>query len=210
MTRTLLFLVLGWCCTGLSAAEPTADMAKGLYFPCQSCHGEQGEGSAAIHSPALAGQDAGYLARQLRHFRDGLRGGKTNDRYGKQMALMAANLNDDTQIELLANTISQFESWNNAFPPAVVSDKGEKLYSSCIVCHGAQGGGNSALSAPRVAGLDSLYLATQLRHFRDGLRAYSPKDSAGQQMRAAMSMLRSDDDIEAVSIYISSLNGNTN
>ena len=43
------------------------------YAVCSSCHGVNGEGNQAMHAPALAGMDAEYMRRQLRHFKRGVR-----------------------------------------------------------------------------------------------------------------------------------------
>ncbi|MFL6710768.1 MAG: c-type cytochrome, partial [Massilia sp.] len=40
---------------------------------CSGCHGANGEGNAAANFPALAGQPAAYLERQLRGFAGGAR-----------------------------------------------------------------------------------------------------------------------------------------
>lgn len=42
----------------------------------------------------------------------------------------------------------------------------------CLACHGAAGGGDAGLAAPRLAGLSAGYLARQLRDFRSGARAH--------------------------------------
>lgn len=55
----------------------------------------------------------------------------------------------------------------------------------CASCHGAQGEGNQALGAPRLAGQNAAYLARQLHNFKEGKRAYDPKDKDGATMRAA-------------------------
>ena len=57
----------------------------------------------ATNAPRLRGMSDWYLATQLKHFRDGVRGGHPQDAYGSQMALFAAMLRDDQSIlDLLA------------------------------------------------------------------------------------------------------------
>jgi cytochrome c553 len=191
MTRLLTLLLL---LPPLAAIAGPGDP----WFPCRSCHGDAGEGSPAIHAPALAGQEAGYIARQLRHFRDGLRGSHPRDTWGRQMALMAANL-DDREIDRLAAQIA-------AMAPAPQSAAAGSLtvpdsYRACTACHGERGQGNAALLAPRIAGLDSVYIATQLRNFRDGIRGGHADDPAGRQMGAAASGLR-EEGIAALARYL--------
>ena len=46
-------------------------------------------------APALAGQGAAYLERQLQHFKSGVRGGDPKDVPGAQMKAMAATVADE-------------------------------------------------------------------------------------------------------------------
>ena len=45
--------------------------AKTLYATCAACHGANGEGVPAMQGPALAGQFAWYLKRQIKSFQKG-------------------------------------------------------------------------------------------------------------------------------------------
>ena len=56
-----------------SGAALAAD-GKALFAPCIACHGSRAEGNPALNAPAIAGQDAAYLERQLRNFRSERRG----------------------------------------------------------------------------------------------------------------------------------------
>jgi len=66
---------------------------------CGACHGGQAEGNEALSAPRLAGLDAAYLKRQHRNFGKGLRGAQPQDRYGRQMALMAATLASERDLD---------------------------------------------------------------------------------------------------------------
>src|SRR5690606_20409046 len=68
---------------------------------CASCHGEKGEG-VGRGNPALAGQPAPYVARQLRAWRAG-------ERYGDPLGVMRepAKRLADEEIMLLADHISR-------------------------------------------------------------------------------------------------------
>jgi cytochrome c oxidase subunit 2 len=79
-----------------SAPTVQGDPAKGkaLYVVCATCHGQHGEGNEALNAPRQAGMDDWYMARQLEHFRDGIRGTHAQDLYGQQMAPMAKTLPD--------------------------------------------------------------------------------------------------------------------
>jgi cytochrome c oxidase subunit 2 len=54
----------------------------------------------------------------------------------------------------------------------------------CVVCHGPKGGGNRALHAPLIGGLDASYVNRQLNLFRTGTRGGTDEDPYGTQMRA--------------------------
>jgi cytochrome c oxidase subunit 2 len=83
-------------------AEPTirGDVASGqaAYSICVSCHGPRGEGNEQLGGPRLAGQSDWYLVRQIRNYRQGLRGYDSEDLFGMQMKPMAATLADDQAI----------------------------------------------------------------------------------------------------------------
>ena len=74
------------------------DKGKAHYSTCAACHGVRGEGNIALGSPALTGQNDWYLVRQLKHFRDGTRGGQPGDTYSMQMRASAGLLSDDEAI----------------------------------------------------------------------------------------------------------------
>ena len=183
---------------GLPSVAGTTDSA---YFPCRSCHGDSGWGSAPIHAPPLAGQSADYLERQLRAFRSGARGAHPQDTWGKQMALMAANLPEE-QLGPLANHISSMPAWpagpENTPPDPLAAQQ----FSLCAGCHGTSGEGNPASKAPRISGMDRVYLATQLRNFRDGIRGAQENDPTGQVMRAAIAPGMDDASIDNLARYI--------
>ncbi len=172
------------------------------YYSCRSCHGDDGLGSPAINAPRIAGQLEGYIARQLANYRDGVRGAHAGDTYGRQMALMANGL-DSEKITELASYISVLSSWESKGEPVKSADSA--LYQPCAACHGTKGEGNAALLSPRIGGMDARYIATQLRHFRDGVRGTSPSDSPGQTMRAALPASLDDTGIEKLARYIAGM-----
>lgn len=78
----VLFLFTG---TAVSAADLKA--GRNHAAPCTSCHGYKGV-TANEEWPNLAGQKPGYLAKQLRAYRDG-------KRVDPLMSPMAAGLTDE-------------------------------------------------------------------------------------------------------------------
>jgi cytochrome c oxidase subunit 2 len=88
--------------------QPT-DLAAGerhYKTVCIACHGPDGKGIVALNSPSLVGQSDWYLAAQLRKFKEGLRGTKTEDVTGMQMRPMAMTLVDDAMVENVAAYIA--------------------------------------------------------------------------------------------------------
>jgi len=65
---------------------------------CGACHGGQAEGNELLNAPRLAGLSADYLARQYQNFLAEKRGSHANDKFGRQMKMMAATLTDETMV----------------------------------------------------------------------------------------------------------------
>jgi cytochrome c553 len=83
-----------------AAAKFDARNGNNLYQgKCGACHGVKAEGNAALFAPRLAGLDAAYIKRQFNNFRHGVRGAQPQDKYGRQMALMAATLTTDRELD---------------------------------------------------------------------------------------------------------------
>ena len=82
---------------------------------------------------------------------------------------------------------------------------GKALYVGCSGCHGADGMGNEALQAPRLAGQRAWYLVTQLNNFKSGLRGTISGDTGGAMMRPMASLLPNDQAIADVAAYLESL-----
>jgi cytochrome c oxidase subunit II len=68
---------------------------RNLYATCGACHGSDGRGVQAMNAPRLSGMSDWYMVTQLKNFKQGIRGAHPNDKYGPQMASMAAILADD-------------------------------------------------------------------------------------------------------------------
>ena len=86
-----------------------AERGPGLYRTCATCHGERGQGNASFNAPPLAGQNDGYLVRQLESYRAGRRGGAPGDIWGAQMRASTTVLGDDAAVRDVVAYISTFE-----------------------------------------------------------------------------------------------------
>ena len=82
---------------------------------------------------------------------------------------------------------------------------GQALYAVCAACHGAQGEGNQALNAPKLAGLSGWYLKRQISNFKHGIRGNNPKDAFGQTMAPMAATLADAAAVDNVVAYIRTL-----
>jgi cytochrome c oxidase subunit 2 len=88
--------------------------------------------------------------------------------------------------------------------PAVAGDAGagKALFGACAACHGAQGEGNKAMNAPKLAGQEEWYLARQLNNFKKGIRGSAAGDTFGKQMAPMAMTLPDDAAVANVAAYI--------
>ncbi|MCR8921473.1 c-type cytochrome [Dasania sp. GY-MA-18] len=183
-----------------------AQLGKALYATCGGCHGQQGEGNRAMNAPALSGQSASYMARQLVNFKQGIRGQHPKDSYGQQMAAMANLLADQSAID---HVVAYIQSLPKPQLTATISNgdrqSGHGYFVNCGACHGSQGEGNSALNAPALVGLDDWYIKRQLLNFKQGIRGTHNKDTHGRQMMLMARLLNDEQAIDDLLTYINSL-----
>ena len=76
-----------------------AEQGEALYALCATCHGPDGKGIEAMNTPNLTLLQDWYLERQLKNFKEGIRGNDPKDIYGQQMKPMAMTLADDQAIK---------------------------------------------------------------------------------------------------------------
>ena len=91
-------------------------------------------------------------------------------------------------------------------PPAATATAPD--YGFCTVCHGAQGNGNPAIQAPKIAGIQPWYLKQELERFRGQLRGTRSGDVTGMEMQP-VAMQLNDQAIEAVVAYVGSFSPRT-
>jgi cytochrome c553 len=164
----------------------TAEEGASLYSQCAACHGQQGQGNAALKAPALAGLNDQYVIRQLKNFQAGVRGTKPGDQPGAQMRAAAAVLTSEESMADVARYIQNLLPVKSQDTVAIEGDirNGNNHYqATCGSCHGSQGQGNVLLGAPALAGQQGDYLIRQYMNYRNGLRGYDSKDRHGRQMK---------------------------
>lgn len=185
-----------------SAASFAAE-GETLFASCIACHGNKGEGNATLNSPAIAGQDAAYLERQLRNFRNRRRGTHKADVFGAQMQAAAAALAGDAAVVKVAGYVANLPKTVDAALARGNLHNGKNLYNgTCGACHGGKAEGNPALKAPRLAGLDAAYLKRQFAYFRDGVRGADPQDPPGRQMAMMARTLPTERDLDDIIAFI--------
>lgn len=198
-----LKLLLG-CVLLLGSGALRAADGRAQFVSCIACHGSKGEGNTTLGAPAIAGQDAAYLQRQLQHFRAGRRGAHKSDTFGAQMrAASATTLRDDAAVAAVAAYVAALPQTRQAARVKGDLRNGNNLYhGKCGACHGGNAEGNRALNAPRLAGLDAAYIRRQFAFFRDGVRGKDPKDVPGRQMAIMARTLPADRDLDDVIAFI--------
>ena len=166
---------------------------------CAGCHGIDGN-SANEAFPMLAGRSAGYLAKQLHDFKNGVRIDPT-------MNGMAATLSDQDIANLAEYFSGNTPTGSTAKADETTLERGRKIYlggdrkrgvSACMSCHGPSGHGIPP-RFPRIGGQHASYIQKQLLAFRDDART----NDAGIMTSIAERMTLGD--VKAVSQYIAGL-----
>lgn len=195
-------VVLGMASTSLMAGEIKGDAGAGKTksAACAACHGADGN-SMSPDFPKLAGQHAGYIAKQLADFKAG------SSRSNPIMAGMVAALSEQDMADLGAYFASQHAAMGAADASKVAA--GQSIYRAgnaatglpaCMACHGAVGGGNAASKFPALAGQHGKYVVAQLKAFAAGQRS----NDMGNMMRDVAAKM-SDAEMDAAASYIAGL-----
>lgn len=155
-----------------AAPEGEAIMQKGgsnpAALPCITCHAPDGKGMAAAGFPRLAGLPSGFIAKQLRDFKQGLR-------QNPLMQPIAAALTDE-EVQAVASAYAARPRVNVLAQPAGAPAEGsgawialrgawERNIPECTLCHGPSGVGVDQ-AFPPLAGQGALYLENQLKAWR--------------------------------------------
>ena len=199
-SKVLFSLLALFAVAGTSQAAGDADAGQAKAQVCFSCHGVNGNSVNPIW-PNLAGQHAGYLAKQLADFKAG------EQRNNALMMGQVMSLSPQDMADLAAFFAGQEPSPGSADESKV--PLGEKLYrggnkvtgvSACIACHGPTGAGNPAAKYPLLSGQHAAYTVQTLNDFRAGVR----KNDPGKMMQNIAARM-TDAEIEAVSSYMQGL-----
>jgi cytochrome c oxidase subunit 2 len=197
---------------GLGDAALAQDVERGreLFELCASCHGDQAEGNALYHAPAIGGMPVWYLERQLVMFRDGVRGTHFDDLMGMRMRPMALSLRTEHGDDL--KDVAAYVAGLPALKPAATLEggdaaKGVAHYAVCQACHGAAGEGVPATNGPPLANQNDWYLLSSIERYKAGVRGSNPADANGAVMRGMASILQDEQAMKDVIAHIISLGG---
>jgi cytochrome c553 len=153
---------------------------------CGSCHGPLGNNTNPKF-PVLAGQNANYLATQLKAFRSEARGDPDALSY---MWGMAARLEDDTIAQLAAYYAAQKTEAAPGGNAAAIA-AGRDIYQNgiaaagvpaCSSCHGPDAHGTKEF--PRLAGQHAQYILKQLGSFQSNMRDVAIMHGVALNLRA--------------------------
>jgi cytochrome c553 len=163
---------------------------------CGTCHGTTGNSQQPKY-PRLAGQNANYLAAQLKAFRAQTRGDPDAIGY---MWGMASQLDDDT-IQALAAYYAAQKAEPSARAPSAAASRGRSIYEqgvaaqgvpACSSCHGPDAHGTADF--PRLAGQHAQYVLKQLGSFQSNMRNVAIMHGVAQNLNLA--------DMDAVAAFL--------
>jgi thiosulfate dehydrogenase len=173
---------------------------KNIPAACATCHGQKGAGQPGF--PRLAGQPAGYLAKQLRDFASGAR-------HSGIMQPLASNLYG-SQINGISHYYMTRKAPNTAHVQAseATLHKGRELavnglwgenVPACETCHGP-GARGVPPHFPALAGQQPTYIVAQLEAFKSGQRSNGPNG-----LMKTIADALSAKNMQAVAAYLASL-----
>ena len=152
---------------------------------CGTCHGTDGN-SIQPKFPRLAGQNANYLAAQLKAFRAQTRGDPDAIAY---MWGMASQLDDTTISALAAYYAAQKPEAGSRGDQAAIT-RGREIYDhgisaegvpACSSCHGTDAHGMQDF--PRLASQHAQYVLKQLASFQSNMRKVAIMHGVAQNLR---------------------------
>lgn len=190
-------------------AQGDAEIGKSKTMACMGCHGPTGN-SFVPNFPALAGQPASYIAKQIQDFKEASRQNTT-------MTGIALSISETDAHHIGAFYESQVKTpamkniahlKTDAQKTALLT-LGKKLYdhgnadtgqAACFVCHGSNGDALVDLGVPVLANQHPQYLINTLKDFKNRKRTNDDE----RVMRRIVDTM-TDEQIEAVSYYSSYL-----
>ena len=181
-------LAVAAVCVGTSPlhAATAGDAARGktrsAELFCAACHGVNGNSETA-EWPAIAGQNAPYLARQMELLRAG-------ERTSSEMQPIAATLTDADIADLAAyfaeQTVKTYvESGEELKASEALYRNGDaaRAIPACSSCHGPAGKGNAETGDPAVRAQQPGYSVRQLEAYAKRTRYSSARQASAQAQK---------------------------
>ncbi|MEA3301942.1 MAG: c-type cytochrome [Pseudomonadota bacterium] len=193
------------CLSALVQAHETApdpelkidlDNGDDINQVCAGCHGEYGQGGKSGEYPRVAGQPAGYTAKQLYLFQNRSRPNmpmvehvEEREMPPQDIADISAYLNRislPTRLLPVDESNPEFDAYQRLLQSERVMqipraegdiDKGKKLYKKeCRSCHGKQAEGDENDNSPMLAGQYTNYLWRQVDKYLNKIRIHDEED----------------------------------
>ncbi len=197
MNKLLISLMVSIGISGMAHAEGDAQAGQAKSVACVACHGADGN-SPAPAFPKIAGQNASYIAKQLKDIKEGARVAPVMIAFANMIGT------DEDRANIGAYYASQQVQGGPSDPE--LAELGKKIYTAgildkgvaaCSACHGPAGEGNDLAVFPQLKGQHAAYTEAQLKAFRGEMRANDP---AGMMRDIAAKL--SDKEIAALANYI--------
>lgn len=175
-----------------AAGQQAYAAAEERILLCSKCHGKDGN-SKRDYIPNLAGQNPQYLFDAFEKY-------VTGQRTDFVMNQAAKLLTPEERVSIafyFSQQKVQPRAESASLDKALVEAGGQRFATVCVTCHGANALGHDGF--PRIAGQSRAYLTHALQRYRDKdpSRANSPM--------LGVAALLSDDDISALTAYLSQL-----
>ena len=162
---SLVILFASLCVVARAGQAPVAEV-RALFANCAACHGTDGGGVADGSVPAIGGQPASVITRQLQRFRSGERKDLRMQHFAD-----AEHLTDERQIDLVARHVAGLRRST----PAKRGDGSQLVLGArrwsegCAGCHGAAAGAVVVRGIPALAGQHAPYIERKLREESNGM-----------------------------------------
>jgi cytochrome c553 len=179
-------------------SSPNLDRGAEIFRTCAMCHGHDGGGTPDGQVPSIAGQHASVLRKQLVDYR-----------YDRRWDLRMQSVTDRHELptpQSIADVTAYVSNLERTAQIGIgdgrLVQQGARIYArQCRSCHGSEGEGSELNTVPRLAGQHYEYLRRQVHEAVEGRR---PNLSQGHIRLFAR---LDDDDVQAVSDYLSRLAG---
>jgi len=163
--------------------EGDVNVGRRLAKDCESCHGVDGNASNPS-MPTLAGQDAKYFIKAMRHYKDGTR-------KHQKMFEASESISEQDMIDLASYYAAEVPRRRDVRMPL----NSTEWITRCERCHGIDGN-SSDPRFPMLAGQDETYLKNALTAYANGTRSNTTMFA----MAAPLSAM----DVERIAVYFAS------